>query len=79
MNTLRRVKVKAKHSGNETKGFFHDWFTKVYESGESLLVAIVEQEENGLIRLFRMDEFDIMFEKEVDPLDNFQLLPSAGK
>lgn len=77
-HNLRRVTVKAKPSGNETKGFFHEWFTKVYDSGESVLVAIVEQE-NGLIKLVRMDGYDVTFEKEYNPLDNYPAPISAGK
>jgi len=75
---LRRVTVKVKPSGNEIKGYFHEWFTKVYDTGESFLVAIIEQD-NGVIKQCRMDSYEITFEKEHDPLDNYPAPISAGK
>lgn len=75
---LRRVTVKVKPSGNEIKGFFHKWFTKVYDTGESFLVAVIEQD-NGVIKQCRMDSYDVTFEKEHDTLGDYPAPISAGR
>lgn len=64
---LRKVTVRSKPGTIEIKGFFHQWFTKVFDDGESFLEAVVEKED-GVIETYREDSYEIKFINEDDTM-----------
>ncbi|AKK71575.1 hypothetical protein OK18_02005 [Chryseobacterium gallinarum] len=60
MADLRGVKVTEKYSGTKFEGKFHIWFTKSYDTGETFLYAIIENN-HGKVDYYDLESYDIEF------------------
>lgn len=72
MAELRDVKVTERHSGTKFEGKFHIWFTRVYDTGETYLYAIIENN-HGIVDYYDLESYEIEFL----PVKDF-ILPISG-